>query len=108
MVLTAGVVIDASDKSVIGFEWHWPELVEALSMKGFPEAREIIDFYGMANPGDNVANITSAQIRYYVPPNIHESAYDTRADDYYIAPYLVITVEDGRFYILGIIIPGEY
>lgn len=101
------IYIDASNEKVIEYEWHWPDLNEAMALDQLPEAKEIIEFYGMANKGSSNLNITAAQICYFVPSNIHESAYDTRRDDYYLAPYLVISVENGQYYILGLEVPEE-
>ncbi|NOQ53815.1 MAG: hypothetical protein GQ558_04320 [Thermoplasmata archaeon] len=94
--------IDASTRRILEFEWHWPELQVVCSVEAIPEAMELIGNFWPTKNYSRQEIITHASICYYVPPNIQESAYDTRSARFYIAPYLFIGLDGRATYILGL------
>jgi hypothetical protein len=98
--------IDSSNQEIVEFSWHWPKFREATVLEEVPSLESVLDSYGM-NSTSNEANITSVELSYMLPYIIQPNGYAASADLYLVAPYWVVSSDDGKYYYLGLVIPDK-
>jgi hypothetical protein len=99
------LTFDSETQELYDMRWHWPDLKTAFKIENPSKVEDILEHYGMNSIAENKSNITKIQIQYHTPSSIVSGAYDTRNEVYFIAPYLRIDLEDGRYYFLSIKLP---